>query len=345
MNKLLRKLTISVLAVVFAVIAMGATTYAWFTVTGEVSVDEVSANVTMDSGIYISVDGVTWDSKLDSNDLKQDGAVTGTGSLIALTSEDGTTFNEVRQIALGSGENAEKYLSTYGGDITNGAGYRIITFYVRSVNYQNLYLFKDQTALTGTSVTWNSDVPFSNNGTAVAAGGSVTTNVANAARFAINSNSLTEWNTNAKQSTYGGETITTIYENAAADTNTTGYGLNGVESGALNYYLTKNSIDRANYNATKADGSVIESPTTIKLPSVLNSVVVKLSEGTSTKAADGYYYAKVVVTVWLEGWDSECFNSILSVDVNRDQQLTTGSGDIIRSLSLKVGFTATLPEA
>lgn len=360
MNKLLRKLTISVLAVVFAVIAMGATTYAWFTVTGEVSVDPVSADVTMDSGIYISADGVTWDNKLDSTDLAIAGVVTGTGELKALTSTDGTTFNEVTQIALGSGENASKYLSTYGSDITNGTGYRIITFYVRSVNYTQLYLFKGQTSLTGTDVTWSSDKKFSNNGSDVEAGDSITTNVANAARFAINSNSLTAWDTNAKLSTYGGTIKTTIYENEAVTKgNTTGFGLNGLNNGALNYYLTKNSITPADYNATKADGSEIVVPNTIALSSVLDSVVVELSAGTTTKATDGYYYAKVVVTIWLEGWDSECYNSILSVDANKDQHLDsaswsgdplvahpeTPSGDLIRSLSVKVAFTATKPVA
>lgn len=72
MRKLSRKLVIACLAVAFAVIALGTSTYAWLVVSKTASVDSITADVKAgDGSIEVSKTGVdgTWKSSISSSDL------------------------------------------------------------------------------------------------------------------------------------------------------------------------------------------------------------------------------------------------------------------------------------
>lgn len=59
MTKLTRKLFISILTVAFAFVTLGATTFAWFTLTTTAKVDTFDAQMMAGTGIEMSLDGGT----------------------------------------------------------------------------------------------------------------------------------------------------------------------------------------------------------------------------------------------------------------------------------------------
>lgn len=92
MKKLTRKITLSLVAILFAVIALGTTTYAWFTLGTTASVGTVEGTVTSGEGIEISLDGTTWVNTLTEKMLSD--YVAANASTLNLTdvTKSGTTF-------------------------------------------------------------------------------------------------------------------------------------------------------------------------------------------------------------------------------------------------------------
>ena len=100
MNKLMRKLSISILAVVFAVVAMGATTFAWFTITNTARINQFDVYVTAGSGFEIAVTGIdgtpsAWKSTITETEVE---AAIGNVVLKDLTSTDGVNFYPISKI-------------------------------------------------------------------------------------------------------------------------------------------------------------------------------------------------------------------------------------------------------
>lgn len=60
MKKLTRKITLSLVAILFAVIALGTTTYAWFTLGTSATVSSIDGTVKAAEGIEVSLDGNNW---------------------------------------------------------------------------------------------------------------------------------------------------------------------------------------------------------------------------------------------------------------------------------------------
>ncbi|MFA7377032.1 MAG: hypothetical protein WCZ13_05950, partial [Acholeplasmataceae bacterium] len=56
----MKKILLSVIAVVVTVAALGTSTFAWFTLSNRASVGTFEAEVTAGEGIEISLDGVNW---------------------------------------------------------------------------------------------------------------------------------------------------------------------------------------------------------------------------------------------------------------------------------------------
>lgn len=346
MNKLLRKLTISVLAVVFAVIAMGATTYAWFTVTGTVSVESMSTNVTMDQGIEVSADKITWTKNLTKANLTTNNLLTIPAVLDAVTTEDGIDFSRVTGFKRNASTSTNFDVLT---SSTNADSYIQFKFYVRSAAYQTLYLYKGTTLDGSTVNNWVADVTYrpSIGSTDVLVNSTPTLEVEDALRFSINSKALSAFGNTDDENTYkfndngtlfGGTVVTTVWENAASSTNTKGFGTD-VHKGALNYYLVKNSETIAAGDQLTTNPTA---PTTYDISTDYGTTTV-VTLAADTTNGDGYYYAEVTVKVWVEGWDAECFNAILSKDIDKDGTLE--EGEIIRSIQFDFMLSAQVKTA
>ncbi|MFA6827833.1 MAG: hypothetical protein WCR64_05255, partial [Bacilli bacterium] len=66
MKNLSRKLMLSIVAIALVVIALGTSTFAWFTLSNKASVGQFNAEVTAGEGMELSVDGTTWYSNIPS---------------------------------------------------------------------------------------------------------------------------------------------------------------------------------------------------------------------------------------------------------------------------------------
>lgn len=64
------KLMISAITLAFAVVAVVSTTFAWFTMNTETTVEDLEFNAASSTGLYMSLDGTNWKTRLTAADLK-----------------------------------------------------------------------------------------------------------------------------------------------------------------------------------------------------------------------------------------------------------------------------------
>jgi len=276
MNKLMRKLSISILAVVFAVVAMGATTFAWFTLTNTAKVTQFEIDVTSAEGIELSVVDGVWGSTIDGSVIEGLTGVSG-AQLTAVTTADGTSGFATLNSLLENG--------TY--DITtpavSGSHYVEFTIKVRSREMsKNIYIDHTTTDITSKGITWQPDTSFTIDGTPITQA---------TAPFSVYASSA------ARMSFDGANTV--IYEDTTLGTSSMSFDWS---EGALNYYAAK-----MNYDAPQAINPAI-TPYTVKEVGVAEDTIIATTAGTLNAA--GWSEATIVVRIWLEGWDAECYNAI-----------------------------------
>lgn len=302
MNKIARKLVLSILTVVLTVAALGTTTFAWFTLTNTSVVQPFQAQIVSDTGIEIAIGqpvatplDLNWVTTLTTAEINTyiSTKYSGAFKFNMVTTADGASFN-----SLGIGA----YVPT-------SAGYLEIPLNFRS-NSASRILW-DSVTLSSVADNWLSDVSFTYvDGLVKAPSTAIAIDASNAMRVAILGN-------------VGGLATVVAYEKPAAagvnivlgtggDLRGTGVELDptgqpGVLTyygapGAMNYYYSKNAelpfgIDAATTLAT--------------ITALSNNPIIDLSAG-SVANAGTEYYGQVIVRIWLEGWDANSFNSVLT---------------------------------
>jgi hypothetical protein len=302
MSKLARKLVLSVLTVVLTVIALGTTTFAWFTLTNTSVVQPFSANITSDTGIEIALgvpvpgdeDELNWVTTLTTaviNNYIE--SVYGSFQFGHVT-----TTNAVDFYTLG----ATSMTGTTGGYLSIPVNFRS--------NSANRILWSGVT-LTAAELAWQSDVAFIGaKGATLIAGDSTLINASDSFRIAI-------------LGTVGGLDNVVGYESANSATNVVlgggianpqnladGVGVGMGNQGAMNYYYAKNALLPFGAEAV----TVLQTITALA-----NNPIVDLSASTTSGAA---FYGAVVIRVWLEGWDANAYNSVLGRQITTSFQFT-----------------------
>jgi hypothetical protein len=307
MKKMTRKLLLSVLSVVLTVVALGTTTFAWFTITNTATVQPFEADIIADSGIQIAVgtagsDPLTleWKSTLTTLDI--------INYMEATYGVDGFRFNHV---TTPDGRNFFT-LGTIGvGDGTT-SGYLTLPLHFRSDSTSKINW--SYVSLTGADSSFTTRVAFTDSkGVARSANSSLLVNPADAMRISITGNQIVEVETVPTV-----VNVTTAYENPLSTTNTvlgelaaadlrgttelvqsipTYIGVNG----AQNYFYRSNAILPGGINAVT---------TVATLTSVTNSPILDMTADQSA-TADAEYYGQVTVRIWFEGWDAEGYNALL----------------------------------
>ncbi|MFA7588930.1 MAG: hypothetical protein WCY22_01065 [Acholeplasmataceae bacterium] len=308
MKGLTQKLLLSILTVVITTIALGTTTFAWFTVTNTARVQEFEAEVVGDSGIEISFDEIAWYTSMSkevveyylfTNTNPNTGYQGANFRFDHVTSPNGVTIN-----GLGDSQ-AGRYLD--------------FTLYFRSPNLTNIYL----TNLTLTSPelqSWTSNVDFilANGDDADAGSTYGGFQAANAARISFVGSGVAapivyENPSAGGNFVLGGHTNVAFAEEILDDGVGTGeYGpaTDNPElfRGAVSYYVASTTEPPFGY------GSVTVANTITNLNSVNddNEDVIGLLVAVLTEDEDsGYNTGTVRIRVWLEGWDPDTYNSIL----------------------------------
>lgn len=315
MKKLTKRSILAVLALVLAVVTLGTTSYAWFTLGNTVIVSDIELNVQGGEGLEVSYvtnegDEIGYVSVLSTKDLLNylaaDYDVTlGTDETFAnhfewdaVTSVDGKAF---QSFSLDQ-EERKPDLTPISDTQTLGSG--MIEFDLRfrtkaaPTDDTVVGLIWSQVTLTGEPKTWTPEKPFtSSKDETVTVTGEATYNASDAARVSITDTKATD--------------ATVVYENGISDTNTVlSNNIPNWSQGAHDYYKKVTQVDLAKTFGTgfgingtdpyKAVETVTELPT---------DAVAMFTEETDSK---GYYTADITIRIYIEGFDAEAFNSILS---------------------------------
>jgi len=290
MNTIARKLVLSIVTVVLTVIALGTTTFAWFTLTNTAQVQPFQAQIIADTGIEISIGDSTgdpvskqWVTQLTTEAIESYINTTYPGFRFNhVTTSDGETYNTLGLTSLTEA----------------GGGWLEIPIHFRSNSSNTIYW--TNVTLTSGSASWMPDVNFTTaSGAQATTATSINVDAAHAVRISI------------QKYAAGLSNGFVVYELPATANNQvlgtggdlSNGGVNGVgDDGAMNYYYVKTGSLPFGVETVET----IESQTTIANEEVLVML------GNQAQTAGAFYYGRVVIRVWVEGWDANAYNSILN---------------------------------
>ena len=93
MKKLSKKMMISLLTFALVFIALGVSTFAWFTLADSASLNDLEINVSLGEGLDISLDGTNYQSNLTKEDIARK---IGNIKLTDCTSTDGISIKDIK---------------------------------------------------------------------------------------------------------------------------------------------------------------------------------------------------------------------------------------------------------
>lgn len=168
MRELTRKLIMSIIAVLFCIIALGTTTFAWFTLNQTVKVEQIEMNVTNQAGLEISLDNEHWYSNLSADMINK--YIGDNFKLEALTYGKLNSSNEYRFYEITDAMYREM-----------NEGFINLTFYFRTTESNREICLGEKSYIKSEDIAWTSDV----NTEHLKAGNSYTFNGADAIKMSI----------------------------------------------------------------------------------------------------------------------------------------------------------------
>lgn len=311
MNSITRKLLLSILTVVLTVIALGTTTFAWFTLTNTAVVQPFNAQVVSDTGIEVAVGDINtadlgtlqWRTTISTDDIyAYMASVYGANAFRfqAVTTTDGYNFKDM-----------------YGDDTTSG--YLEIPLHFRSPDQTSIKW--SEVGLQSTAAPYTTPVAFTDSSsTARTQGGTFSANLQDAMKLSIRGITSRPEGLDPVYSTLA-------YENPAEGTNTLSGGWSNVDRRGALEDVTRiiDGVPTTVQEYTGAPGSQsFYYRSTFSLPagsnqvstfgtitSLSSNVVLLMADG-SLETAGARYYGNAVIRVWFEGWDAEAYNALLS---------------------------------
>jgi hypothetical protein len=294
MNNIARKLVLSALAVVLTVVALGTTTFAWFTLTNTAVVQPFEAQVVADTGIEVAI-GVAPGGDLELLDWVTTLTTSDINDYITAAYPTGFRFDHVTTT------NGIDFFTLLGGALSGTTeGFLELPIHFRSNSATSINW--TQVTLTGGALPWTSDVAFTAaNGTAYTAGSSFNVDASDSIRIAI-------------QEVTGGGSALVAYEKPASATNMflgTGGDFTDLvtladdnlgAAGSYNYYYAKTGF------LPVGSGAVV---TVSTLDAITSSNILTMNDGVAAGLTQ-LYYGQITIRIWVEGYDQNAYNSILA---------------------------------
>lgn len=295
MNKMTKKLLLSVLTVVLTVGALGTTTFAWFTLTSTANVQPFEAEVVSETGIEISLDDTAndgvWVTQLTPAMIQAyiEANIASEFAFNQVTSPDGYNFE-----LLGGNAALDGFLEI---------GIQIRSNDATAINLTDI-------GLSSTGVNWTADVDFTDqNGTARSVGYNANFFAANSARVSVYDNYASA--------------VQGVYELPAGDgssvaQNTVLGGLTNETApadGQRSYYLAKTTNEPVGYDDVTVPAT---SPS-----DAVDDLAATMIDSTDPSFEDfgSVYSGYITIRVWLEGWDADMFNAIFADTLTLSFQL------------------------
>lgn len=321
MTKLTRKLFISLLTVAFAVITLGTTTFAWFTLSSTAEIESFTAEVTAGDGIEISLNGSVFKRTISNSEI-----------LTRIKS----TFVKFDTVTSPNGISM-KYLNSGAEEYALKADYIEFQLWFRTPSSgKNIYLVAP-TSISSDAKQWKADTEFNYAGygeltTVKPTDAPINIYAANMLRMSfeeyttINFTEKTATSTKTEAKVFELDPVHIDRGETTPNTENLLLGAGPVSTpGLVSYWQNK-----LGENILTTDGKVLDGEGTnerlITLPeTVYGNADVKLGgqsiaaptllNGT-VESNDGYYYSYVMVRMWLEGWDPDCFDAALKTSIN-----------------------------
>ncbi|CDR30548.1 Uncharacterised protein [Acholeplasma oculi] len=295
MKSLTNKLVMSVLALVMTGVALSIGVYAWFTVNNTATIQAFEADVQTGEGFYVSLNGTDWKNTITTADLT---TAVSSVTFVALTSEDGVALTNLDTTAAAVGGYIEFDLLFVGSNA------------LTSIELTNILL-------SSTTSSWIPGVDVAGTRSAGAPNTAITEYASNAARVSFEDLFTASAVTVVEQASGAlGDTLTT-----GANGNSLGMGTFAGNEAVLFY----NAIMDDAILETEFDAAALVEPTLIPAGNGINAAVGTLyTNDTATSLTfnvpgsvtgvigTNYKIGALTVRVWVEGWDQEAFNSILS---------------------------------
>lgn len=309
----------AILSVTFSLVALGTVTFAWFTLTNITTIDSFDIDVSTTEGIEVAFgDKDEWFTEIDTQTMTgylSETALNNFDGLKPVTSPDGVYFYTRED------RNQENPLIDPVSD-----GYVEFQLRFRSLIANTAIYLSPETVMSDPKgITWTSDASFINSkGKEIKVGDKVTFYVANAARMSFDDGAENPFVYELPDNSYGDELDEKFGNYSHSDKTLAGDKITPIANGAISYYNRKHSLNQLK------DYEYEEIELAQANTSFLGANPIAV---TSTTLTDGYYETSITVRIWLEGWDADCMDPIVS-----------GANDnLVKKLRIRLQFTSNEP--
>jgi hypothetical protein len=333
MRKLTTKLLFAIISAAFALVALGTTTFAWFTISNTASVSQFSAQVTAGQGLEISLDDTYFYTTIPAS------VIQAKIDSLNVTLKDVTSPDGVKMYYLDDYLDDDDEIE-YGG---TSNPYIEFDLYVRSpVASTKVNLSSVSFSSNTDHATWTPDTIFVNAKNKLVVPYEDATKLIAAAPALKEAGIITDFQLGSEEEPlesvayrnnedifpvaniefgpkayYAHDALrlsisdgdTTVVYQKAADTTNTLLGEEPISNGMVDYYKNKNGIDLM----AKYTPDTLPTTTTLSFP----ETVTTLGAANSSK--------KLTVRIWVEGWDPDTFNAILTQNIYVSLLLTSAS--------------------
>lgn len=312
MKTLSKKLVISILTLVFAVVSFGSTTFAWFTISGKAEVSTITATVETPIGLEVRVgeEGEWKTGYLDLGTTYNKGAIKPVSYTKGIASLADTAYDDNGFSIL-----AQKVNRATAYEPANDGDYVKLVLQFRTTQPGKLYLSADTTLKgttaeeLGTYTNWAVDKAYTLVNADGTAGSMATVDNEDSAK----SSQIKKYAPAAARLMTVSTGKTTIFEKEAKTTNdgaivnTIGLNASGDTFGALGYYKAKTGLTINPTAPTYSD--VVQ----LKEENMEDTLIHTINEADD---GQGYRICTVTVFLWMEGFDKDCLNAQFAGQLN-----------------------------
>jgi hypothetical protein len=273
----------SILLSVLVAFVLGTTTYAWITLSNVTRMEDFNATVSAGEGIEMSLDEINYHTIITNEVI--------TGYLFNGYTSEGLPV-------------AAKYPNFKYKPVTSRDGITILPYGTETLEgyiefdltikaASAVTIYWDSVLLSSSAKSWEPDVAFTN-----------------AKNVELTTDSLASdyYVSDAARISVSGPLATLVYESPTSATNTVLGGNGSLPATFVDFTGRNGSVD---YFAAKNDGENPVGVTQVITPSTVTGALGQVSLVTLSETG-GEYFGTITVRIWIEGWDPDCFNSILA---------------------------------
>ena len=305
MKKLTQKLVLSVITMALVVVALGTSTFAWFTLQNTATLEEFGGQVTSGEGIEVSLGDFSGTQSISTSSSWVT-VITSTQIQNRLSEMyvDGT--NPLKFTDVTSPNGKDIYLkdgSTEAGALSGK--YVQFNLYFRSNTAKTITL-TDASFGNTAAIDWPVDVAFkgaNNNASSdeLASGSTIKVAARQAARVSVFGSTGATYELSES---LGTTPSTVLYNSNAAPS--ASYGT--TKFGAAAYAIAKG-------NPVAYAAQTIAPTFTTSTGNTIDLVTLAAPAGEFAGLTPGYFYGQVTVRVWIEGWDADAFDALFKTNL------------------------------